>query len=148
MAGLTNKQKKEWAKLLIVREGYTQKEAAEKVGVSAVTMNRWYNDENWEQLKASITITKEEQLKNLYRQLAELNKSIAERENGKRYASASEADTISKLGNAIQKMEGDIGVADIISVGERFVNFLRKVDLEKAKETVFFFDSFIKDSLK
>jgi uncharacterized protein YjcR len=148
MAGLTNKQKKEWAKSLITREGYTQKEAAEKVGVSAVTMNKWYNQENWEQLKASITITKEEQLKSLYRQLAEINKAIATREDGSRYATSGEADTITKLANAIQKMEGDIGVSDIISVGERFINFLRKVDLEKAKETTLFYDSFIKDSLK
>lgn len=148
MARLTNKQKKEWAKLLIIREGYTQKEAADKVEVSYVTLNKWYKQENWEQHRASITITKEEQLKNLYHQLAEINKAIATRETGKRFATSAEADIITKMANAIQKMEGDIGVADIISVGERFINFLRKVDLEKAKEVMFFYDSFIKDSLK
>lgn len=148
MAGLTLAQKREWAKLLYIRENLTQKEIAERVGVSEVTINKWIKKYKWDELKASITITKEEQLKNLYHQLAEINKAIANRKDGNRFASSSEADTITKLANAIQKMEGDIGVADIISVGERFINFLRKVDLEKAKETMFFYDSFIKDALK
>ena len=76
MAELTNEQKKAWAKTLYTRETLTQAEIAERVGVSRVTVNNWIGKGNWEQLKASITITREEQLKNLYRQLAELNNAI------------------------------------------------------------------------
>mgnify|MGYP002601704983 CR=1 FL=1 len=75
MAELTNEQKKAWAKTLYTRETLTQAEIAERVGVSRVTVNNWIGKGNWEQLKASITITREEQLKNLYRQLAELKKA-------------------------------------------------------------------------
>ena len=82
---MTTGQRKEWAKLLFVKENLTQAEIAERVGVSRVTVNKWINAENWEHLKVSVTITKEEQLKNLYRQLAELNGKIAQREQGQRF---------------------------------------------------------------
>ena len=55
-----------------------------------------------------------------------------EREPGKRFASPSEADTLGKLAAAIRKMESDVGIADIISVGMRFTNWIRPVDLAKA----------------
>ena len=63
MAELTNEQKKDWAKMLYTKETLTQAEIAERVGVSRVTVNNWINKENWEQLKASVTITREEQLR-------------------------------------------------------------------------------------
>lgn len=114
MAELTNEQKKAWAKTLYTRETLTQAEIAERVGVSRVTVNNWIGKGNWEQLKASITITREEQLKNLYRQLAELNNAIMGKPEGERFPNAAEADTISKLSNAIKKLETEVGLADII----------------------------------
>ena len=62
---MTNEQRKEWAKLLFVKENLTQAEIAERVGVSRVTVNKWINTENWEHLKVSVTITREEQLLSL-----------------------------------------------------------------------------------
>lgn len=109
MAELTNEQKKAWAKTLYTRETLTQAEIAERVGVSRVTVNNWIGKGNWEQLKASITITREEQLKNLYRQLAELNNAIMGKPEGERFPNAAEADTISKLSNAIKKLETEVG---------------------------------------
>ena len=79
--------------------------------------------------------------------MAEINKVIMEREAGKRYATPSEADTLGKLAAAIKKMESDVGIADIISVGMRFINWLRPVDMNKAKEFTGLWDMFIKDSL-
>lgn len=148
MAGLTNIQKKDWAQLLFTKETITQKEVAERVGVSPQTMNKWVREGKWEELKVSVTITKEEQLKNLYRQLAEMNKSIAERENGKRFATASEADTISKLAVAIEKMESDIGLADIISTFRSFLTWVRSFDLEQAQQLTSLCDSFIKSRIR
>jgi DNA-binding XRE family transcriptional regulator len=148
MAGLTNKQKRDWAQLLFTKETITQKEVAERVGVSAQTMNKWVREGKWEELKVSVTITKEEQLKNLYRQLAEMNKAIAEREGGKRFATASEADTISKLAVAIEKMESDIGLADIISTFRSFLTWIRGFDLEQAQQLTSLCDSFIKSRIR
>ena len=61
---ITNEQKKELAKILYTKENLTQAEIAEREGTSRVTMGKWIKSENWEMLKVSITITKEEQLKN------------------------------------------------------------------------------------
>ena len=44
MAGLTNKQKKEWAYTEYVITNLSQKEAAAKVGVSVVTMSKWVKE--------------------------------------------------------------------------------------------------------
>lgn len=140
-------QKRDLAKMLFIYENLTQKEIAERVGASEKSLSKWQLEGNWESLKVSITITKEEQLKSLYRQLAELNKAISERE-GKRFATASEADVISKLSNAIDKMESDIGVSDIVSVGKKFLTWLRRYDLTRAQEITPLFDSFIKENLR
>jgi len=144
---LTMTQKKAFAKNLFVHENLTQQEIAERVGVSRKTVSKWITAEQWESLKVSITLTREEQLKNLYRQLAEMNKAISEKEEG-RYASPSEADTISKLSNAIAKLETDIGVADIIAVLKKLTAFIRKISLDKAKELTPIFDAFVKDNLR
>lgn len=147
--GLTITQKKEWAKLLFIRENLTQKEIAERVNVSQQTMSKWIKTENWENLKVSITITKEEQLKNLYRQLAEINKAIAERnmEDGNRYATTQEADTITKLASAINKMETDIGLSDIISTFKGLLSWLRTFDIEEAKRIAPTLDGFVKSKI-
>lgn len=134
------------AKMLFVHESLTQKEISSRIGVSEVTISKWANTDNWESYKVSITITKEEQLKSLYRQLSALNNDIAEREQ--KYPTASEADAISKLANAIDKMESDIGVSDIVSVGKKFLTWVRKFDLKKAQDITPLFDSFIKDNLR
>lgn len=144
---MTNEQRKEWAKLLYVKENLTQAEIAERVGVSRVTVNKWINSENWERLKVSLTITREEQLKSLYRQLTELNGAIAEREPGERFPNAGEADTISKLANAIKKMETEVGLADITSVFSDLLKWLRACDAERAKRICPLLDAYVKSKL-
>ena len=59
MADLTNKQKKEWAGMLYLKENLTQQEIADKVGVSRITVNKWIKAEMWEQQKTGITLTRE-----------------------------------------------------------------------------------------
>lgn len=102
----------------------------------------------WEELKTSVSLTREEQLANLYRQVAEINKAIASREEGERFATSKEADTINKLAAAIEKMEKETGIADIISVSKGILDWIRKTDTDKAKELSFYFDAYIKDRLK
>ena len=142
------KQKKEWAQLLFTSVNITQKEVAERVGISPQTMVKWVRDGKWEELKVSITITKEEQLRNLYRQLAELNKSIANREEGQRFATPGEADTISKIANSIEKMETDVGLSDIVGTFRNFLHWLRSIDFTAVQQITPLFDAFIKDKIK
>ena len=128
---LSNTQKKEWAKTLNLKENLTQQEIADRVGVSRITVNRWIADGKWEEQKVGLTLTREEQVSNLYRQVAEINRKIAEKPEGERFASTSEADILGKLSAAIRKMETDVGIADIISVQTKFIEFLRPIDLRK-----------------
>lgn len=147
MADLTNTQKKEWAKTLYLRENLTQQEIADRVGCSRVTVSNWVRAGKWEEQKVGITLTRQEQVGNLYRQVAEINRSIADRPEGERFATSKEADILGKLAAAISKMEQEIGIADTISVLTAFIEWLRPLDLEKAKDITRFADAYIKDKL-
>ena len=147
MAELTSRQKKDFAKSIYLGEDLTQEEIAERVGVKRQTVSRWIKEGNWERHKVSITITREEQLKNLYLQLSELNAAIAKKPEGERFANAAESDTCSKISNAIKKMETDGGLADILSVFKSFVKWLRSYDISRSKEIVPLLDAYIKSKL-
>lgn len=148
MADLTTKQKKDWAQLLITKEGFNQKEAAAKVGVSVVTMNKWFKENNWERLKQSMLITRQEQLSRLYMQLDELTTAIQNKAAGERFADSKQADTISKLSGAIEKLETEASIADVVEVSKRLLNWLRPISHAKAIEVAAIFNDFIKDILK
>ena len=147
MADLTNAQKKEWAKTLYMRENLTQQEIAERVGVSRVTVSNWVRAGKWEEQKAGLTLTRQEQVANLYRQVAEINRAISARAEGERFPNSKEADILGKLSAAIRNMEQETGIADIISVLTGFIEWLRPFDLDKAKELIRLADAYIKDKL-
>ena len=147
MADLTNAQKKEWAKTLYMRENLTQQEIAERVGVSRVTVSNWVRAGKWEEQKAGLTLTRQEQVANLYRQVAEINRAISARAEGERFPNSKEADILGKLSAAIRNMEQETGIADIIIVLTGFIEWLRPFDLEKAKELTRLADAYIKDKL-
>lgn len=147
MADLTNAQKKEWAKTLYLRENLTQQEIAERVGVSRVSVSNWVRAGKWEEQKAGLTLTRQEQVSNLYRQVAEINRVIADRPEGERFPTSKEADILGKLSAAIRNMEQEVGIADKITVLTDLIGWVRKVDLEKAKEITAIADAYIKDKL-
>jgi len=144
---LTNTQKKEWAKTLYLKENLTQQEIADRVGVSRVSVSNWVRTGKWEEQRVGITLTREEQIRSLYRQVAEMNKAIESRPEGERFATSAEADVIGKLSKSIKQMEAEVGIADVISVITRFIEFLRPIDHEKAKEVTRLADAFIKSIL-
>lgn len=147
MTSINNSQKKQWAQTLYLRENLTQLEIAERVGVSRVTVSKWVRDGKWEEQKAGITLTRQEQVANLYRQVAEINRTIATRPEGERFPNSKEADILGKLSAAIRNMEQETGIADVISVLTSFIEWLRPLDLDKAKELTRLADAFIKDRL-
>ena len=147
MADLSNAQKKEWAKTLYLRENLTQQEIAERVGVSRVTVSNWVRAGKWEEQKAGLTLTRQEQVANLYRQVAEINRSISARAEGERFPNSKEADILGKLSAAIRNMEQEMAIADIISALTGFIEWLRPLDLDKAKELTRLADAYIKDKL-
>ncbi|TAN18820.1 MAG: DDE transposase family protein [Chitinophagaceae bacterium] len=146
MKELTIKQKKEWAKLLFIREtGMTQKIIAAKVGTSEKTLSQWATKEHWDNLRKSLLVTKEEQLHRLYNQLDALNHLI---EENKGYANSKEADTIVKLTSAIRNLETETSIAEVFEAGKKFITWVQQNDFSKAKELVELYDGFIKNQLK
>lgn len=145
----TDNTRRQWARSMYIYENRTQQEIADAVGVSRQTIIRWAKADKWDELKVSMTMTREEQIKNLQRQLSEINRTISERlpEQGPRYANAREADIICKLTDAINKLENDVGIHDVVSVGNRFIQWLRPVDPELTKTFVGAFDKYIQSLL-
>lgn len=148
MAGLTNKQKKEWAYTEYVINNLFQKEVAGKVGVSTQTMNKWVHNGNWDELRRQMLVTREKQLARLYAQFDELTRAIEQKPEGERYANSKEADTLNKLTGAIRAIETEASVADIVEVSKRLLKWLRPVSAEKAIEVANIFNDFIKHTLK
>ncbi len=148
MTELKNNQKQELAKDLYIAGQFTFEEVAEKVGVQRQTVSRWAKQGNWGDLKAGMSVSREEILKRMYQQLNNMNAAILDRPPGERQATTKEADIMVKLSAAIKSMETDVGIADIVSVGTRFTEWLRKVDLDKAKEFIGYWDAFLKEQIK
>ena len=141
----TTIDKKGIAKSLYLDGNYTQEEIADKVGTTRQTVSRWVKTENWEEIKASVTITPAQIIAQWNRQIVEINKKINARPDGERFATTQEADALSKLAGSIKKLEADIGVSDCVSVAMRFLSWLRPLDIEAAKQFNNLFDAFIKD---
>lgn len=141
----TTIDKKGIAKSLFLDGNYTQEEIADKVGTTRQTVSRWVKAENWDTLKASVSITPAQIIAQWNRQIIEVNNAIAAREEGQRYATPAEADALAKLAGAINKLQSDIGVSDCVSVAMRFLSWLRPLDIEAAKQFNTLFDAFIKD---
>lgn len=144
MTKMNSEQMRQWAMSMYLNENRTQAEIAETCGVSRQTIIRWAKADKWDEHKASLTMTREEQIKNLQRQIMEINNGILGREQGKRFASPKEADTIAKLTTAINKLETELGIHEIVSTAQRFIAWLRPVDLELTKTFTRLFDKFIK----
>lgn len=148
MTGLTNKQKKAWAQTEYVVKNLSQKEVAEIVGVSTVTLSKWVNQNRWDELRRQMLVTREKQLSRLYMQIDELTRVIEARPDGQRFSSSKEADTINKLTAAIRALETEASVADIVEVSKRLLDWLRPMNPARAIEIAGIFNDFVKHSLK
>ena len=165
--GLTNDQKKSLAKELYILGTYTYAEIAEKVGSTRQTVSKWATADKWDELKTYMTAGKSSIIKGLYAQMDMINQTVIERgklvdldrmdPNNKKYdpnkaiqagPTPHEADQLIKLANAIRKMENDSGISSLIDAGIRFGEFLRRTDLEKAREFMKLWDVFLNDQMK
>lgn len=143
---MTIDQKKEFAKLLYVRERLTQKEVAERADVSEATMSKWVREYAWEKLRRSLMVTKQEQIGRLYDQIEALNAEIGAREI--KVPNNKEADVLSKLTAALRNLETEISIGEIVEVGMEFCDYVRQQAPDKIGDVVSLFDGFIKTAIK
>ena len=72
--------KREYARLLFM-QGETQKVIAEKVGVSAVTINKWVAENGWQEQRAASNITRPELVNKLLHTIDRLIEQVNESED-------------------------------------------------------------------
>lgn len=138
--------KKKVAEVLYLTGEHTFVEIGEMLSVSEKTVRLWAKAANWEKLRASRMITPQRLLDDLYMLVNQIVEKINNRED--RIATPDESLAISRLADSIKKMQTDVGIVEIVGVGTRFINFMRQIDLDKAKEVAKFFDAFLKDQVK
>jgi hypothetical protein len=149
MAEITIAEKQYLAKILFSVEKLDQKICAKKVGVSEKTMSKWVNEFGWKNLRRRLLVTKEEQLSNLFEQLEELNTTIKQKEPGKRFADTKQADIQIKLTASIKNLENDLGIADLMESGRRFIKHLQTIaSLQQTQEIAELWNVFLMASVK
>lgn len=145
---IKNIQKKSIAKELYLHGDYTFEEIAAKVGSARQTIAKWAREEEWESLKASMSVGKEKILKNMYAHVQLINENILQRPDGERMPTPKEADILAKLSAAIDKLESETGIHELVSSGITFLTWLRGVDPQRAIEFTDLWDAFIKDQMR
>lgn len=120
-------QRKELARMYYM-QGSTQKDIAEKVGVSRNSVNAWVRDGQWDGLRAARTITRKEIVTKMLRQ-------IDEKLENKEWS----PDEICKASAAIEKLDKQTNIITIVEVFSAYNNWLvgrMKIDSELTPELV------------
>lgn len=138
---LKKAQEREYARVLFISGNHSQKEIAERVGVTEKTLGKWIEEGSWHKLRKSMLTTKQTNLGLLYDQLDWLNLDISVRDL--KVATTKEADVLIKLTAAIKNLETETSLGEIIEVARGFIEFVRTQDLDLAKKITIFFDLYI-----
>lgn len=139
-------EKKEFGKILYIREKLTQKEIAARLEVGENTISKWANEGNWEKLRKSTMLTREEQIASMLSELEMINLEISS--GGRGYATKEQAYVRDTLIQNLQKLETDVSATDIFNVATKMISFYRNIDLNKAKQLTEDFDGYLKVILR
>ena len=104
---------RELAKLYFVG-GWSQKNIAEKIGVSAQTVNRWAKDDNWDSLRAAKTISRKELV---LKMLQKIDQRLEEGDWT--------PDEMVKAASAIGKLDKSTNAVTVIEVMTAFNKWIR-----------------------
>lgn len=139
-------EKRDYAKLLFIKEKLTQKEIAIRIDISQNTISKWANEGNWEAAQKSILLTREEQLRQMMNELDELNKEIAN--SPLKRANKEQTWVRSQLTGDIKKLESKVSSYDAFNVARGIGEYYRPIDLDIAKQITELFDPYIKTLLR
>ena len=135
------------AQLMFIEGGQAQKEIAARLGVSEQTICRWAKAGQWDALRANLLTSRRRRLAELYAELEEFNRMVAEKE-GYKVASSKEADARRKLIADIKELEDKYSVAQISTVAMDFCDFVRTVDDTLAGRVMELFNEFISKQME
>lgn len=137
---------REFAKLLFIKQGLTQKEIAEKVKVTEKTVGKWVEDGKWKEQKRSLISTRTNIIQKFEDQLERWNHVIENRDD--QLASSKEVDLLNKLASGIKKLETEVGVGEVITAVMQLISFVQTVDFEASKKLTEYADMFINSKIK
>lgn len=115
-------EKREYARLLFM-QGETQKVIAEKVGVSAVTVNKWVAENGWQEQRAAANITRPELVNKLLHTIDRLIEQVNESEDPE--AMAGLGDKLAKLSTTIERLDKKASIVDVIEVFMAFSKWMQ-----------------------
>lgn len=139
-------EKKEFAKILFIREKLSQKEIAQRIDISETTISKWTIEGNWEQLRKSTMLTREEQIASMLNELEMINNEISD--SDRRYATKEQAYVRDTLIQNLQKLETDVSATEVYNVATKMINHYRSIDLDQAKGLTELFDGYLKTILR
>lgn len=154
-----NAKRRDMAKILYVQGYQSIEEIVQKLWVDGAAnetarvrarargrkqVSQWIKDEAWNELRTSISITRDSNLKNLYAQISTITNNIAMREPTERVATQEEADMLAKLADIISKLEKEVGISEIVNTGMQFLDWIKSHDIGAAKEVCNYWDEFLK----
>ncbi len=131
-------QKKELAKELFLNTTLTQKEIAERVGVTANTISKWCIP--WKKIKAAKTSTRDEIVARYFRMIDNILKGA---EDEDRCITDGEADKISKLNKAKDSIDKELSLSMYIQVFIEYNSWLINLNADLAKDNNTFQNKFI-----
>ncbi len=136
--------KREIAQILYLQGNLPKKDIADKVGVSAQTITKWAAEDKWDALKKNLLTGKKQRLSELYDELAEFNRMIADKE-GYKIATSKEADARRKLITDIKELESKYSIAQTTQIAIDFCEFLKPIDLALAQKVALLLQAFINE---
>jgi hypothetical protein len=141
---LTPQERKQWAKDLFTRLDRTSRQIAATVNVDEATVRGWINEGGWEGFKQSLRISRKSILERYYAMLEDLHtKTLGpDGEYNSKYL-----DQANKITAAIQNLERDDAVCQIIEVAEMFTNWLLCKDPGFCRQVTAQLDAFIRYKL-
>lgn len=129
---MSKSKEKVLARELYLHTENSQKDIAEKVGVTEQTIGKWISQGKWDMLKGASTISRESLLRNAYEQLATLNEKIQNEFNGVPDKKHNDARvSIIRQINTLDRRES---LSLVVSIMESFIKHIKSDDIELAKQ--------------
>ncbi len=149
MSKKIKEEKQDYLRLLYTKDNITtQKELAQRVGITEKTAGEWIEEMNLKKLSRNFLLTREEQLANLLDELVEINEAIKEKPKGQRFADSKLANTRRYLIRDIKDLETKALLPEIISALTQFLDYARINDLDETQLIAKYVDAFIKTKIR
>jgi len=126
----------------------TQKEIARAVGVDEKTIYRWIKKEAWDKLKHAAQTMPAIISDNFCSQLVEMQNYIAGREEGRRFPTIQEAETMRKLVLCITRMKDTPSLGTNMEMMMSFSTYVDHADHELTQKIVRYADTYFKSKAR